>query len=234
MKRKILSWVRKVTPDIKRIFTVSLCMALLAVPILAEAPNSHIVAANRHAGKFVALTFDDGPHPVYTEKILKILADNNAKATFFVVGKNAESYPDLVTKEFEAGHEIGNHTYSHPNMKKIGVSEAIKEIEQTQEIVHDITGSYSVRRAAFFPTSLSRLSKKSPASRFCGHGVRIPEIGQSRRWIKSFTRCLTICATAILFYFTISTPRAVQRRRLCPLYFRSLSSVGIRLSRYPS
>ena len=142
MKRKILSWVRKVTPDIKRIFTVSLCMALLAVPILAEAPNSHIVAANRHAGKFVALTFDDGPHPVYTEKILKILADNNAKATFFVVGKNAESYPDLVTKEFEAGHEIGNHTYSHPNMKKIGVSEAIKEIEQTQEIVHDITGTY--------------------------------------------------------------------------------------------
>lgn len=135
---------RETAQRIKR-FCLTLALALIAAntfSVLSAEPNSHIVAANRHAGKYVALTFDDGPHPVYTEKILKILADNNAKATFFVVGQNAERYPELIIKESEAGHEIGNHTYSHPNMKKIGVAEAIEEIEKTQEIVHDITGDY--------------------------------------------------------------------------------------------
>lgn len=129
---------------IKRGICAFLSALLVAFsPVLAsDAPHSHIFAANRSAGKYVAITFDDGPHPVYTEKILAILAENHAKATFFVVGQNAERYPELITKEFEAGHEIGNHTYSHPNMKKIGVSEAIAEIERTQEIVHDITGVY--------------------------------------------------------------------------------------------
>ena len=135
---------RNVSKFVKRGICAFLSTLLIAFsPVLAnDAPHSHIFAANRSAGKYVAITFDDGPHPVYTEKILAILADNHAKATFFVVGQNAERYPELITKEFEAGHEIGNHTYSHPNMKKIGVSEAIAEIERTQEIVHDITGVY--------------------------------------------------------------------------------------------
>ena len=89
---------RETAQRIKR-FCLTLALALIAAntfSVLSAEPNSHIVAANRHAGKYVALTFDDGPHPVYTEKILKILADNNAKATFFVVGQNAERYPELI------------------------------------------------------------------------------------------------------------------------------------------
>ena len=102
--------------------------------------QAHVYASNRDAGKYVALTFDDGPHPVYTEKILEILRNNNAKATFFVIGENAESYPSLVLAEYEDGHEIGNHTYSHPDMKKLSTESVIEEIEKTQDIIYDITG----------------------------------------------------------------------------------------------
>lgn len=119
------------------LFAVAAALFLTAVPCRAD---SHVYAANRDAGKFVALTFDDGPHPVYTEQILKILADNGAKATFFVIGQNAESYPELIRAEFDAGHEIGNHTYSHPNMKSVSVDRAVEEITKTQQIIEDITG----------------------------------------------------------------------------------------------
>lgn len=107
----------------------------------AAAANTHIYAANRDAGKYVALTFDDGPHPKYTEEILDILKENNAKGTFFVIGMNAESYPELVRREYDEGHEIGNHTYSHPDMNKISVAKALEEINKTQDIISDITGS---------------------------------------------------------------------------------------------
>ncbi len=105
-----------------------------------EKIDDSIIMSNRSAKKCVALTFDDGPDPRYTEKILEILEEYNAKATFFVIGENAQKYPDLVLKEYNMGHEIGNHTYSHPNLKKISVAKFIDEIEKTQCIVEDITG----------------------------------------------------------------------------------------------
>lgn len=63
--------------------------------------------------KYVYLTFDDGPHPVYTPAILDLLAQRHIKATFFVVGTNVERYPELVKQIAAQGHEIGNHTYNH-------------------------------------------------------------------------------------------------------------------------
>lgn len=61
----------------------------------------------------VALTFDDGPHPIYTSKILKILDNNNSKATFFLIGKNVEQYPHITKEILKYDCEIGNHSYSH-------------------------------------------------------------------------------------------------------------------------
>lgn len=61
----------------------------------------------------IALTFDDGPDPELTPRVLDILEKNNVKATFFVIGQNAERFPDIIDRELAAGHEIGNHTYSH-------------------------------------------------------------------------------------------------------------------------
>ena len=61
----------------------------------------------------VYLTFDDGPHPKYTEQLLDGLKERNVVATFFVTGENAENYPEIIRREQEEGHLIGNHTYSH-------------------------------------------------------------------------------------------------------------------------
>lgn len=116
----------------------------IMLPLNFVNAKGNIYAANRDAGNFIALTFDDGPHPVYTEKILDILDKNDAKGTFFVVGKNAESYPELLLREYRDGHEIGNHTYSHPDMNKISADKAVEEILLTQGIIEDITGERPV------------------------------------------------------------------------------------------
>lgn len=85
--------------------------------------------------KKIALTFDDGPHPTQTEEILSILDEYNITATFFVVGTNVEYYPDIVRLITENGHEIGNHTYSHPKKyDKNGIDISL-ELSKTHELV---------------------------------------------------------------------------------------------------
>ncbi len=78
----------------------------------------------------VALTFDDGPDPKLTTRILDILKENGVRATFFVVGKNAERYPALIDRIIAEGHEIGNHTYSHKYLGKAGARLTEKEISE--------------------------------------------------------------------------------------------------------
>lgn len=65
-----------------------------------------------------ALTFDDGPHPVYTPRVLSILEKHGASATFFMIGESASKYPEIVKKVAHAGHVIGNHSWSHTNLTK--------------------------------------------------------------------------------------------------------------------
>ncbi|WP_042477911.1 polysaccharide deacetylase family protein [Bacillus ndiopicus] len=88
--------------------------------------------------KIIALTFDDGPHKVYTSEILDLLALHGAKATFFVIGENAKKNPELVMRIYEEEHEIANHTYTHPI--KTTIPKLMKEIEQTSEVLQNITG----------------------------------------------------------------------------------------------
>ncbi len=88
----------------------------------------------------VALTFDDGPHPEFTSKLLAVLDKYNVKATFFVVGKMAEKRPDLVREELAAGHEIGNHTYSHANLAKLSEAGAAAELKECEDALREITG----------------------------------------------------------------------------------------------
>lgn len=106
-----------------------------------DAGHSNLFVANRCAEKCIALTFDDGPHPKYTPMILDILEKYGAKGTFFVIGQNAEKYPDIVLDEYNRGHEIGNHTYSHPDLKKISAEDFLNEITKTNEVLKGITGS---------------------------------------------------------------------------------------------
>lgn len=90
--------------------------------------------------KKVALTFDDGPHPVYTLKLLDGLAQRNVKATFFIIGESAERYPEVIKRIHDEGHLIGNHTYSHVQLTCISTAKAVEEIRKTNEILSSITG----------------------------------------------------------------------------------------------
>ena len=89
----------------------------------------------------VALTFDDGPHPVYTPKLLEGLRQRGVKVTFFVIGESAERYPEIIKQICEDGHEIGNHTYSHVQLTCISKEKAIDEIEKTNRIISDACGT---------------------------------------------------------------------------------------------
>ncbi|MGG2110935.1 polysaccharide deacetylase family protein [Lysinibacillus pakistanensis] len=88
--------------------------------------------------KVIALTFDDGPHKKYTPEILDVLSKYDAKATFFIVGENAEKNPELALRIHNENHELAIHTYTHPF--KTNVSNLIKEIKQTHATIYGITG----------------------------------------------------------------------------------------------
>ena len=86
--------------------------------------------------KAVALTFDDGPDPIHTPRILDILEENNIKATFFLIGSNIETYPELVKRIYDEGHIIGNHTFSHTPSYTLWSSKRIYEdIRKTNDII---------------------------------------------------------------------------------------------------
>lgn len=86
--------------------------------------------------KVVALTFDDGPDPIYTPEILDVLKKNHAKATFFLIGKYIKEYPELVTREVREGHELGNHTYSHVLLSRKKKSDFLEEINRTERLIN--------------------------------------------------------------------------------------------------
>jgi len=88
----------------------------------------------------VALTFDDGPHPVYTPELLDGLKERQAKATFFVVGKNIEGHEDIIRRMDEEGHLIGNHTYDHVKITGMPPEQACAQITKTSRLIEEITG----------------------------------------------------------------------------------------------
>ena len=90
--------------------------------------------------KLVALTFDDGPHPRFTPKILDVLKKYDAKATFFMLGKHVKLYPEVVKRVANEGHEIGNHTFTHIDVKVNSSQKIYDEFKKTQEIVYEVTG----------------------------------------------------------------------------------------------
>jgi peptidoglycan/xylan/chitin deacetylase (PgdA/CDA1 family) len=90
--------------------------------------------------KKIALTFDDGPHPSYTEELLDGLKSRGIHATFFVTGENAALHPDIIKRMDEEGHLIGNHTYSHIQLTKNNREEYKKELIKTNEVITEITG----------------------------------------------------------------------------------------------
>ena len=93
--------------------------------------------------KMVALTYDDGPS-IYTPRVLKTLKENNAVATFFVVGNRVPTYSDTVKKAHDMGCEIGNHTYEHKNLTRVSEAEVKRQITKTNRNVKKVTGQAPV------------------------------------------------------------------------------------------
>lgn len=86
----------------------------------------------------IALTFDDGPHPYLTQKILDILAQNHVKATFFMVGENIVNYPDTARAVLAEGHEVGNHTFSHLHVKGLSERELLLEVGRCEDVLEEL------------------------------------------------------------------------------------------------
>jgi len=107
----------------------------------------------------VALTFDDGPHALYTAEILDILNEHNVKATFFVVGYNVRLYKDLVRDIYMSGHEIGNHSYSHEPFSKMSNEDILVDLARSQKILKEITGVYP----KYFRPPYGRLTQSQEA-----------------------------------------------------------------------
>ena len=115
---------------LKRAVAGLLGIALLLLCFVQAAAAPHVVYRYASGGgqKRVAVTFDDGPHPRYTPQILDILAEYNVKATFFMVGSNADYYPELVRRVLAEGHEIGNHTYNHYHTANVSTEVLAQDI----------------------------------------------------------------------------------------------------------
>ena len=94
--------------------------------------------------KKVAITFDDGPNEEKTREILEVLRENGVVATFFVIGENAKEHPDRIREICDAGHEIGNHTWSHRYLTKMNESEIREELGKTEALLTEICGGRPV------------------------------------------------------------------------------------------
>ena len=89
----------------------------------------------------LALTFDDGPNPACTSRLLDVLAAHNVRATFFMIGSFAEREPELVRRVHEAGHLIGDHSWSHPNLALTAAAKVAEELTRTRNVLQQITGA---------------------------------------------------------------------------------------------
>lgn len=109
-----------------------------------DLPTKYSIRRYGHAEKKIVLTFDDGPDPVYTPQILDILQREKVPGSFFVVGIMAEQNMGLILKEFKMGYEIGNHTFFHPDMSKVGPERVNFELNATRKIIESVTGHSTI------------------------------------------------------------------------------------------
>ncbi|MBP1930018.1 polysaccharide deacetylase family protein [Ammoniphilus resinae] len=126
----------------KRFIGLFLSLIIILVPNWGQAATQQATPILKidTDEKIVAITFDDGPDPKYTPIILEILHEQGVRATFFVLGNQAEGNDPLLQWMVKAGHEIGNHGYSHPNMKKLTRAEVYTQIKKAERVILSATG----------------------------------------------------------------------------------------------
>lgn len=107
-------------------------------------PSPYVITRHGGANRKVALTFDDGPDLQYTPQVLDALRQAGVPAAFFIMGINGQMYPDLLRREISEGHEIGNHTFTHPNIAAISPTQFQLELSATQHLLASVVGRHSV------------------------------------------------------------------------------------------
>lgn len=91
-------------------------------------------------GPYIAMTFDDGPSEKLTPKLLNLLATHHIKATFFVIGQNVAEHPEIVQRAVREGHEVGNHSWSHPNLAKMSDESVRRQLKMTEDAITNACG----------------------------------------------------------------------------------------------
>ncbi len=139
-------------------FFLCLCLTLVAVPRAWAEPAAAEPGAEKNKkapanepritfnyihvdGPFIAMTFDDGPSEKLTPKLLELLAAHHIKATFFVIGENVAEHSDIVARAAREGHEIANHTWSHPNLGKMSDENVRRELRRTDDAIKSAIGT---------------------------------------------------------------------------------------------
>lgn len=137
--------------DGSREVAVSPSDGLIASAKYLTIPSSYVIRRTGWRPGQIALTFDDGPDPQWTPQILDILKRENVPATFFIIGQNGQANPGLVKRIVAEGHDIGNHSYTHPNMGEIPGRITKLELNATQRLIESLTGrSTRLFRAPYF------------------------------------------------------------------------------------
>ncbi|MBX7169368.1 MAG: glycosyltransferase [Pyrinomonadaceae bacterium] len=119
--------------------------------VFQSVPSSYVMQRTGDQPGKIVLTFDDGPDPDWTPKILDILKEKGVKATFFIIGENGQENPELIKRIVAEGHEIGNHSFTHPNLGDVPQTVTELELNATQRLIESLTGrSTRLFRAPYF------------------------------------------------------------------------------------
>lgn len=134
--------MRLIQPIIHHRSRIHVVAALVALVLVAVATLSVLTpsadGARRRfpsAGRAIALTFDDGPDPRYTPLVLDILEAHGVRATFFVIGEQAERHPEIIARILAEGHEVAHHTHSHPRVELLGERELVAEMDDCLNVL---------------------------------------------------------------------------------------------------
>jgi len=130
------------------------CRELLHRAIAAVAPRRRFLMSGPAGCRSVCLTFDDGPDPEHTPRLLDALGEHGVAATFFVVGRRARRHPGIVRRIVAEGHAVGNHTFTHPAMGRITTRRLLAEVRHTGGLLADLLG----RETALFRPPYGRVS----------------------------------------------------------------------------
>ncbi|OGT47700.1 MAG: hypothetical protein A3E83_05385 [Gammaproteobacteria bacterium RIFCSPHIGHO2_12_FULL_41_20] len=114
-----------------------MCISSVLLTGISKADNPAQTIAAPHT---VALTFDDGPSPIYTPQILAILKKYHIKATFFMVGSNAKLYPEIAQQVVAEGHAVGSHSMTHPMLTKLSDAQLYREVVEAENVITQVSG----------------------------------------------------------------------------------------------